>query len=601
MGKISTYQQRQLASSAVAPAPADTSGAILAQGVKNLGDALIKRQEALDTAAATKKYYEFVSADALQTADLQKKYMQNRDIDPLGFDQEYQQKAGTLAGTFKSQMPERLQEKFDLLVAGHLSKQTVSNTSWVMSQQNRNALEDFNESGVSFVEQAGTKLNAADYFELKSELAKNNEAFKPLVTASSYEKATKTFNKEVTLSHLYGRMDMENGGDPVKLAYDLETNEEYRNDLKATLGEKAFKTIEDGLDRDIRNLGIRKAYLKMEMDGQKVSDLFSKVVRQESGFGLASMQQELLKEQNYLASLKVNNTKGVNDAAIKQSEQTVDVLSNMTQIARYANDRTVTTDPTVKNGFLSDIQMVLSGLMDKDGKTFTKEGKKIAERAMADKQSLVSKASSSIESRALLGLAEIAFPELVSSTSIIEGETTAPKDASTYMKGIQIVKANIVKAVLDKKIRSEEGEALISKLMPALGTLNYYDKVQKGQDWYSAGYNSFRKYVAKMPASGTIEQRRASRDEIQAQMMDQLAVIAVDQYNGDIPVNLVPGIVKQITDDQSRRQNIGMYNALPGDIVEFKGKSVKFMGFDPISGMAQFETPEGLEKALMNQ
>ena len=125
--------------------------------------ALTQRQDALDTAEVSKAFYRYVAADTLQTANLQKEYLSNPDIDPLTFTQKYEEQTGVLAQQFKEKLPNRIQGKFEVLVERQKAQQAGSNTKWVMDLQNRNALEGFQSLGEEFNLIAGQTVNAPEF------------------------------------------------------------------------------------------------------------------------------------------------------------------------------------------------------------------------------------------------------------------------------------------------------------------------------------------------------------------------------------------------------------------------------------------------------
>ncbi|MCK4578001.1 MAG: hypothetical protein KAU50_04380, partial [Candidatus Marinimicrobia bacterium] len=196
MAKINTYQRRQLASSVTGVPAADASGQVIGKSMQNLGVALIKRQDALDTAKLSTAYYEYAAANNIASMTLRKKYQADTTLDPTTFDTEFKRGSAELALTFKENMSNRLHNRFDVLVSKADASQSVANNKWAFDQQNRNALTDFQNLNETSAVLAGDAMNPEDYLLGRAHYLDSAGAHQAIMTPVSYDRTIKSSLKQ---------------------------------------------------------------------------------------------------------------------------------------------------------------------------------------------------------------------------------------------------------------------------------------------------------------------------------------------------------------------------------------------------------------------
>jgi hypothetical protein len=606
MGQINEYQRKQLASSMTGTPAADRSGQILGQSMTAFGNALTERQEALDIAEVSKAFYRYVAADTIQTAELQKEYLSNSDIDPLTFTQKYEERTTVLSQQFKEKLPSRVQGKFEILVEKQKAEKSVGNTKWVMDLQNRNALEGFQSLGDEFNLIAGQTTNVPDFMASLSAYDDGSLGFKALTTKSSYEATKKTHLQNMALSHLNGRMDIDNGGNPVALWADLEQNPEYRQKLSSILGEKALQKTEKNLDAAMTNMGIDRGFQKLLADDSGLIETSEKIFARDNKFGLNEMETMYQKEANSLTYMKNNNVKGVNDEAIKQAEKNLGVYADLVEIARYTNDVSYPTKPEVKAELIADINQVLLPFKETKIKKELAKAPTNIERQLAEQAGNVPLSFGGIVTGSYIGKTVVrsALESLTGVPKDIRAEkeekVKAGKSVSEYMKELYEVKGKILAARKNKEITSSDARELIAKFAAPLSTLNSYDTVQtKGKNWFTTGFNSFNDYVRNVNLQGSAAENRTIRDTLKSQMMSRLST-EVSLLGMEPTDELISAAISNIKTSMSKQWYSEFAQAKPGDTVMYRNRPVEFAGFDSNTGQPLTKVSTGLQKAVDN-
>jgi len=607
MGKINEYQRRQLASSVTNAPRQSQAGSIIGSAVSTFGVAMKQRQDALDNAQAMKAYNGFVVKDAIQSAQLQKQYMTDPNVDPLTFHQEYTSRAEVISQGIKESLPSRVGLKFDKLISHHQVQQSVKNTNWVMNLQNRNALEGFAELGTGASLIASQTFDVSGFMDIVSEYKESALTYRPLVTPASYSAKTKAQKSSIAKSHMLARLDFENGGNPVKFWSDLETNKEYANTLKKMIGTQDFNKITKSMDKSFKNMGVSLGFKKLMSDDEKAIDLTNKIFSQESGFGLSDMQNLYQMEKNTLAQLKASNIKGVNDQVIEQSQTAVNLYSDLVKIASNVNDSLYQTDEVVKMELITDIKNTLSPFSSGDKKeTVLQMGADVVTKQKNAGGLGVYELANPIGS--LFPISTVAnyvldragVPMFKSGSKEGKENIKAGATISEYMKSLYEIKGKILSARAQGKLTNKDAQLLVAKFTGPLSTANNYDRVTSyGRNWFTDGYNAFGRYTHSMMVYGSDQERRITRDKLQSQMMTRLATW-VDELDIEPSEEMVQGMIASIKNAMNMRRSPAFAGAKPGDYVNSNGRAVKFVGFDNDSGEPIVETPEGLQEAVNN-
>lgn len=609
MGKINTYQRKQLASSVVGVPKQDTSGQTIGKSVVSLAASLQKRQDALDTAAVSTAYYQYRAATSLAAAEQQKQFQGDSNLDPTTFDILFQTTAAGIANKMKETMPDRLHGSFDVLVSKGNAAQSIVNTKWAFDQQNRNALLDFQELNSQSTILAGNFMNPEDFQIGRQDYLDTVEQYKPLITAKTFSSTIQKALKQQAIIYWANSIDFRNGGNPIAFANELRTNTELRETLIQDLGVKEFQRLEKNLDAVIKAAGASDAFMKLSADNKELSAKVQKLWDPSNDYGLKQVTAELeteINKRNYMANI---NKDGVYDGVIEQFEANIKNLHILQRIATNVNDVSYATDPRVKAELLAEIDMVMKPLGADKFDVALEGAKKDIGNQLAKQDAKIPWHHYLIPALAVRqGIREAIAEE----TGVPVGvkleqaeKVKASKTLSQYIEATQTMKGRVLQAIDDKQLTFKDGLSLINKLN-MLGTLEQYDLLTtQGDNWYSTGYKNFSIYVGKMNLlqGSTAENNRQFRDDIRTQMMDNYAkkVAFIEKTGQPITMEKARALIQQVKHEKDIQLHPEVMGLKKGDpfVSRITGLTLEFEGFDPETGEIVVKS-RGLNKALRN-
>ena len=603
MGKINEYQRKQLASSVVGVAPQDTSGAIIGKSITTLGDALYKRQEALDTADATTAYYEYAAATSIGSAELMKKYQTDPSLDPLTFDSAYQSQAAQLATKFKENIPERIHNKFDLMVSKAQANQSIKNTTWAFAQQNRNALEGFYELGTVSVTAAGNSMNAEDYLDNRAKYTEASKNYRDVMTPASLNSANIKNLKSQAISYWNANIDYENQGDPGKFMTALEDNPELRAALKQDMGSAMFESEEKKLGKLTTQMGLDRANRMLIANNEELQDKVNKIYDPDNGYGLRDITNELEQALNNRDYMINTDTHGEWTAAIIQAEKNIKNLTILKRIAGNVNDMSTISDVATKAGLNAEIAVAtlpygsskfkkkLIGIQTDVGKQLTEQD--------ADNPWYSylwgPTAFNNIRRHLKAKMAGVDTAILAESKENV----VANQSRSEYIESMQTLNGKILQAVDDKMLTFKDGMDMMTKV-GMVGTVDQYDSLTtEGPNWFTQGYAAFGEYAHSLNLdTGSVIGNRKYRDEIQNQMVDDLTKRVASRGKIPISPSTISSLIKEVQDNKSAQIYPELMGKIPGDYITLPdGKEAEFLGYS--GGRAKFKVG-GVQKAVDN-
>ena len=602
MGKINSYQQKKLASSLVGSPSIDTSGQIIGGAVSGLGAALVKRQEVLDVAATTKSGYEYLAAANIGGMALRKEYQTDPTLDPLTFDAAYQEQAGILATKFRENMPERLHNKFDVLISKANASQTVANTKWAFAQQNKNALEGFYELGQTAIIMAGDAMNAEDYMIAKDLYTASAQEFKPTMTIGAFNRTNATISKNQAKMFWANSVDFRNGGKPNELADALEDNPEFRKNLQASLGASEFKRLEGGLSKLTKLMGQDAAFRDNIANNEQLRDKMSKIYDPDSSYGLKEVTNDLEAAINRKNHMGDTNNRGQHDEAIEQAKENIDNLQKLKRSAAVVNDATTISNPEVMADLRASIKLGMDpyqrGTLKKKIEAAQKNITKQAERQDLKYnwyEYLLPWRGGLLPFKHVRELIT-RVPKEVRAEK--KENIRAPQSTSEYMKTAQALNGRILNQLDKGEITYSDSLKLI-KQIGLLDSVKQYDSVtSEDNNWYTEGYDAFDGYVRGMALNtGTPDGNRKYRDEIRGQMLDELSVRIAQFGDEYIAPGKIAGIIGQIKRSKSTQIYREVLGAEVGDYVNRNGRATKWLGWEVNTGQPLWDTKD-LQKAV---
>ena len=604
MGKINEYQRQQLASTRTQVVSQDRSGEMVGKDVADFGAVMVKRQDILDTAEATKAYYKYAAADSLQSAELQKKYMNDPDLDPLSFGEEYGARTKVLAETFAQQLPGRVQAKFGLLVDKQQAAQTITNNKWVINQQNRNALVDFQDLSTSSVGIAGEAMSPDDYLKGREIYLAASESYRAVTTPKSFDSATKATLKQQAGAYWNNNVDFRNGGNPAAFAESIRSNADVREKLQTDLGTKEFARLEKNLGTMIKEMGMYQGFQKLLVDDKNLVEKVQKVYDPNNNYGLKEVSQELEEEINRRNYMVSTNKEGQNTPAIEQTNKNIQNLEVLKRISIYANDSSYASDIDTKSQLDSEIRLAMAPYG-------SKKFKEVLAKVESDVGRKTAKQDTKYPWYAYLnpyvqgGQIWRAGQAAVTGVPMgIRAEKTenikASKTVSQYMDDVYTMKGRVLEAVEAKKLTYKDGVNMISKI-GLLSSVEKYDALTAtGKNWFTEGYDAFNDYVRAINLNtGTVESNRQLRDDIRNQMTETYSS-RISAF-GDAPTSSqkIQDTINQIKYEKNQQLHPEFMGVKIGDFVNVGGRSVEFMGFSGNTGRVQIKA-KGLQKSLDN-
>lgn len=605
MGKINEYQRSRLASSVVGSPSIDTSGQVIAGSIADIGAALIKRQGVLDTAEATKTGYEYTAATNLAAMELMKQYQNDPSLDPLTFDAQYQEGAAVLAGEFKEKLPDRLHNKFDVLVSRANASQSITNTRWAFAQQNKNLLEGFFELGVAASTIAGNSMNSEDYLNNRTMYIEATEQYKSTMTPRSMQAATQAALKQQATMFWNNSVDYRNGGDPAKFATELGTSPGLRDTLQKDLGPKGFKTLETNLNKYITQMGLDQGFRKVVANNEQLQEKVNKLYDPANNYGLKEVAADLEEEINKKNYMVSTNNKGQNTAAIMHTEENIKNLSKLKRMAAFVNDSSYTSDLETKSELLAEIKVGMSPYRGGKFKNKLAEVKKDIARQTAKQDAKRPWYAYLNPYYRFKWMSERGMEMITKVPTEIRLEAkedvVAKQSMSEYIETAQTLNGRVLDAVESKQITYKDGLNFINQIGMISDIEKYDSLTSNGGNWFTEGYDAFNDYVRALDLkTGSVEANRQLRDSIRNQMVNTLTQ-RVASF-GDIPMtpDKIAGVIGQIKFEKSQQINPEIMGAKVGDYISVGGRQVEFLGFAADTGKVLVKT-KGLQKAVDNQ
>jgi len=490
MGKINSYQRQQLASSRTQVAPQNEAGAMVAKDVADFGAVMVRRQDALDTAEATKAYYKYAAADSIQSAELQSEYMNNPDLDPLTFGEKYEARANTLAQTFAKDLPGRVQAKFGTLVEKQKAAQTISNNKWVVNQQNRNALIGFQELNQASTAIAGELMNAEDYIQSRDTYLQAAEGYRAVTTPASHASATKSALKAQAAAYWNNNVDFRNGGNPAAFKETLKDSA-VRKALEEDLGTKEFARLEKNLDQMVIAMGAYQGFTKLMTDDKNLAEKVQKVYDPNNNYGLKEVATELQEEINRRNYMVTTNKEGQNTAAIEQTNENIKNLEVLKRISIYANDTSYASDIDTKRQLTDEIKLAMTPYGKQKFKDILAKQEKVVGKQTAeqdDKYPWYAYANPYFQVNRVVRAGKAALTGVPSPMRAESEENIkASKTVSQYMEDMYTMKGRVLAAIEAKKLTYADGSKMIGQL-GTLSTVEKFDALQAtGKNWFTEG------------------------------------------------------------------------------------------------------------------
>jgi len=587
MGKINEYQRSQLASTITSTTSADSSGQIIGKSISTIGAALTKRQNALDTAEATKAFYEYSVFANLKASELMQQYQRDPSLDPLTFNEEYFKQVEETAQEFKNKLPDRVQEKFGTLLSRANSAQAITNTKWAFAQQNKNALEGFYSLGVIAVNEAGNSMNSTDYLTSRDKYLSATENYREILDPKHMDAANKVVLKQQAQMYWDNSVDFRHGGRPDQLANELETNEVLRETLKKDLGLKTYNTLVGNLNKFTTQAGLDAGFNETVKNNKELEEKVNNLYDPSSGYGLKEISNEIttqLNRKNYLVDI---NSKGQHTPTIEQIGKNIGNLQVLKRLAIMVNDSTTTSNVDVKAQLQDEIRdgmsLYRSGKLKKTiDRTQTQIGNQLVKQGVQPWTPSIMRGgmfrNPIPEYRRIYGMF----------TGVSEGiqlekreQVKADKTVSEYIETAQTLQGKILNAVEKKDLTYTDGVKLIRQI-GMINSVEQYDKLSSQKsNWFTQSFDAFDAYTRQLNLNmGTVEGNRRFRDDIRNQMID-LMTTRVAAY-GDIPIT--PGKVQELIGQIKQEKSSSIYpefmGVKEGSFVNVGGQQVEFLGYD---------------------
>lgn len=213
-GKITEYQQGSFSKQAVGTPGMDQSGAIIGKGLEELGNALIKRQEASDNLTAMDKFGEFEFKSTQKKFELQRQY-QN---DPMKYVTAAKEESMKLADEFTKGMPGGAAKKFKQLSMSSIAQDMEGNAKWAFARDNEIQVGKITSIKQNIALKASAAASPQDLLAIKGDFEAVAPEAQKFITKEDDDKLTKTHWE---LAKKYAmKAQMQNS--PYKLKADLD-------------------------------------------------------------------------------------------------------------------------------------------------------------------------------------------------------------------------------------------------------------------------------------------------------------------------------------------------------------------------------------------
>lgn len=608
MGKINEYHRQRLVSSVVGTPGVDQSGVEIGNTVGKVADAFITRQHALDNAEVANAFYSYQMQDDVQRLKLQNQFK----LQPEAFEQEYTRANSELTRSFRDKLPERTRSRFETLVGRRNASVVPQNQKWLFDAQNAKGMDLLNMTGNEFVMSAQTWGSAERFVE---ETGKFRETFKkdlaPLIL--NPDEAEKVYLKNATHMHLAAMMDL-NNGNPVKLRYDLENNEDFKKQVVETLGASGYAKKLKEAQIQVKNLFSEQtydAYAKEFSPEARVK--WDKMYNDPQGISVAEAENQVMLAEHALDTLMKQPTV---DEAPEQVQALQAILEDRKldlEHATFRSNHRVKADPATYEA-LQD--MVLGIKMElPSGAKATKEfaaevagaTKDVRDRPPTLGEDLVDainpnpfKIPKALEAR--YRMAGIDFSKQ---------KATAPENHTEQYIRMMEAKAEIKKARNAGKITDNQAHTLLTKFVAPLSTLEQYDRLAKGDSPFvkmrEAADIYARNLVIDAPRGTPASELKKMRMNVRAKMMDRFADKLA--FLTDVNSTLTPedtqlrgagadGLIASVLNEFASSYYRGVK---PGqNVIGTDGRVMEFGGVDPKTGRPITITPKNIKKSLGN-
>ncbi len=576
MGKISQYNRQKLPSAAAGVPRASTAGATIAKGATELGNALMKRQAALDNVTLTKKEYQLKRAYNLERTELQASMRENPEEFREADNQLYDKVLGEVQGSLSS----RLQNSFSSKMLGYREKEEIKNDGWIFNQQNQNALIEYQEISDEFIYQSGVVRTPQEFID---EYNAYEDAYKvdvrPTVNAKAGDLVFDRTRKQATLSFINGLSDAATG-DPLSLMGYLE-DPEFKKIAVKELGTKAYNTAKTNTLKQISKANGIKRFDLFSTALQETPEQLDLILSGDRTLADASNAVDALKNTLLLktdTNAQLPDGTGVNDGEIEFLTQQVKQAEILRRLARDRNDYVVgESDAAVKGEFVGRIADIAQRLSKSESAKDVRRQSQGVELSFGD--ALIAMVSPATALRAQEGE--------------LPAQVKANKSRSKLVEELHSLQADILEARDRGSLLDADVQNLFTGLSKPIGRelINSYDSVKAGlAGGFSKAYNAFEKYVSEQEILASLGEDR--KDFFRTQMaleyaqrvngLDDVGALTVQVMNAEI------ASVKQMFAAQIYPDFAGYSN---GDVVTLpSGASGVFRGFNALTGKPMVES-----------
>lgn len=186
-GKITEYDQGGFSRQAVGTPGVDQSGAIIGKGMEELGNALVKRQEASDNLTAMDRFGEFEFQNTQKKFELQRQY-QN---DPMQYVTAAKAESAKLADEFTKGMPGGAAKKFKQLSMSSIAQDMEGNAKWAFARDNEIQVGKITSIKQNIALKASAAASPQDLLAIKGDFAAVSPEAQKFISKEDDDKLTK--------------------------------------------------------------------------------------------------------------------------------------------------------------------------------------------------------------------------------------------------------------------------------------------------------------------------------------------------------------------------------------------------------------------------
>jgi len=619
-GTITEYQRSRLASEAVGTPGVDQSGAILGEAVgKAVGEVagmLQTRQDALDKIEYTNAYYDFQKQDELKRVELQNTYRS----DPMSLNKAYLESSSEIQSKVREKLPEHQKAQFDSLVVQRRASTQPANLRWTFDRQNQLGIDRTAEFGDSQALEAQTWVGAESYLNgMQSFRAEFKETYAPIL--SDPDEAENKYAKNATLMYLASMRD-NNTGNSIKLRKDFEENQQFKEQVIKNLGVAEYNKQYEKAKKQVASLMSEQTYDMVSSFGfsDPAMGRINKVFDTPAGLAVSQAQRDVMVTENALdVMLREPNDPNSPDYAEKSKH--IEIMqeqlrqdSLILEIAANRNNATVKTDVGVLAELNAKVIATAIGISTPTQRAKAKEdlekaeGRGISDGPQGVVQNLLTVANPFDldyvkKGIALYGMVGIDFNK--------RAGAQANETYSDFLQNMFRMKGEILQQRNAGNISDKDAHTLIAKLQGPMATLESYDRIKGGDSEYVQAYQEFDSYASNASvrvARGTpASEVKAMRDKIRTRMLTDFSERWADmqeQASGmgqTFGVNNAKVLIKEIKAGYNGKLAGAQYQGLKPkeDYINLNGRTLKFMGYNPQTGMPQVDDPD-LDRSMRN-